>query len=70
LLFLHLTADNQQGIYRYLIEKRAALPFEPGKPDLFTQLAKRSGEMIEQQRALIDGLSNERLKLIFEELCN
>ncbi|MEP6681998.1 MAG: UDP-2,4-diacetamido-2,4,6-trideoxy-beta-L-altropyranose hydrolase [Parafilimonas sp.] len=61
-LFLKCIADNQETIYKSLIEKKCAHPYELIKSNHY------SNEIIRNQNNLIDGRSNERLVKIFSQL--
>jgi len=61
-LFLIQTADNQEQIYKGLIEKKCAYPYE-ALHDQYNAL-----DIINNQYSLIDGKSNIRLLNLFKEL--
>jgi UDP-2,4-diacetamido-2,4,6-trideoxy-beta-L-altropyranose hydrolase len=61
-LFLIQTADNQEQIYKGLIEKNCAYPFE------FLDNRYNNSDIIINQYTLIDGKSNIRLLNLFKEL--
>ena len=63
-LFLHQTADNQKFLNQYLLDNRLAFPFAQWLEVDAQQLSHAR----EQQQALIDGKSPERLLALFETL--
>jgi len=65
-LFILQTADNQAGLYSFLIENGVALPYTSGA--LLNEVNTDFANYLELQRQLFDGQSDIRLRKVFQQL--
>lgn len=67
LLYVLQTAENQSGLYKFLINERLALPYS-GSAELVSDAVGKKQELIVNQKRYFDGQAGCRLKKEFNRL--